>query len=56
VRENVDKLYDKLPGRPAPREAAKPVELPVPEEAPAPTPTNKAAAKKSIDITVDDDD
>ena len=56
VRENVDKLYDKLPGRPAPREAAKPVELPVPEEAPAPAPTNKAAAKKSIDITVDDDD
>lgn len=60
VRENVDKLYDKLPGRPAPREAAKPVELP-PAEAPAqqtltPPPTNKAAAKKSIDITVDDDD
>ena len=60
VRENVDKLYDKLPGRPAPREAAKPVELP-PAEAPAqqtltPPPANKAAAKKSIDITVDDDD
>ena len=59
VRENVDKLYDKLPGRPAPREAAKPVELP-PAEAPAQQtltpPANKAAAKKSIDITVDDDD
>ena len=58
VRENVDKLYDKIPGRPAPREVAKPVELPTPEEAPAapvPAPTNKAAAKKSIDITVDDD-
>ena len=58
VRENVDKLYDKIPGRPAPREVAKPVELPTPEEAPAApvsAPTNKAAAKKSIDITVDDD-
>ena len=60
VRENVDKLYDKIPGRPAPREVAKPVELP-PAEAPAqqtltPPPANKAAAKKSIDITVDDDD
>ena len=59
VRENGDKLYDKLPGRPAPREAAKPVELP-PAEAPAQQPltppANKAAAKKSIDITVDDDD
>ena len=59
VRENVDKLYDKIPGRPAPREVAKPVELP-PAEAPAqqtltPPPANKAAAKKSIDITVDDD-
>ena len=58
VRENVDKLYDKIPGRPAPREVAKPVELPTPAEAPAApvsAPTNKAAAKKSIDITVDDD-
>ena len=59
VRENVDQLYDKIPGRPAPREVAKPVELP-PAEAPAqqtltPPPANKAAAKKSIDITVDDD-
>ncbi len=61
VRENVDKLYDKIPGRPASREVAKPVELPVGEEgaqgagAPAAAPANKAAAKKSIDITVDDD-
>ena len=58
VRENVDKLYDKIPNRPAPRDVAKPVELPAQEEAPAgevPAPANKAAAKKSIDITVDDD-
>ena len=59
VRENVDKLYDKIPGRPAPKDAAKPVEVPA-GEAPAqqtltPLPASKAAAKKSIDITVDDD-
>ena len=54
----MDKLYDKIPNRPAPRDVAKPVELPAQEEAPAgevPAPANKAAAKKSIDITVDDD-
>ena len=58
VRANVDKLYDKLPNRPAPKDVAKPVEMPAQEEAPegaAPAPANKAAAKKSIDITVDDD-
>ena len=53
VRENVNKLYDKVPGRPA-REAAVPVILPVPGPAPE-APTTKAAAKQSIDITVDDD-
>ena len=53
VRENVNKLYDKAPGRPA-REAAVPVILPVPGPAPE-APTTKAAAKQSIDITVDDD-
>ena len=53
VRENVTKLYDKAPGRPA-REAAVPVILPVPGPAPE-APTTKAAAKQSIDITVDDD-
>ena len=53
VRENVNKLYDKAPGRPA-REAAVPVILPVPVPAPE-APTTKAAAKQSIDITVDDD-
>ena len=54
VRANVDKLYDKTPAR-APRAAAVPVELPArPEPAPA-APTTKAAAKQSIDITVDDD-
>ena len=58
VRDNVDKLYDKIPNRPAPREVAKPVEIAPAEEAPgaaAPAPANKTAAKKSIDITVDDD-
>ena len=60
VRDNVDKLYDKIPTRPAAREVAKPVEMPAPEAAPAqqtltPPPANKTAAKKSIDITVDDD-
>ena len=53
VRENVNKLYDKVPGRPA-REAAVPVILPVPGPA-SEAPTTKAAAKQSIDITVDDD-
>ena len=53
VRENVNKLYDKAPGRPA-REAAVPVILPVPGPA-SEAPTTKAAAKQSIDITVDDD-
>ena len=53
VRENVNKLYDKAPGRPA-REAAVPVILPVPGPAPE-APTTKAAAKQSIDITVDAD-
>ena len=54
MRANVDKLYDKTPAR-APRAADVPVELPVrPEPAPA-APTTKAAAKQSIDITVDDD-
>ena len=53
VREKVNKLYDKAPGRPA-REAAVPVILPVPGPAPE-APTTKAAAKQSIDITVDDD-
>ena len=53
VRENVNKLYDKAPGRPA-REAAVPGILPVPGPAPE-APTTKAAAKQSIDITVDDD-
>ncbi len=54
VRANVDKLYDKTPAR-APRAAAVPVELPVPAEATPAAPTTKAAAKQSIDITVDDD-
>lgn len=59
VRENVDKLYDKLP-KPAARSAAKPVELPV-IEMPAPgteppaAPAGRATAKQDIDITVDDD-
>lgn len=54
VRENMDKLLEK-PGRAAadPKAAAAPVEIPAPVEAPAPT--SKAAAKQSIDITVDDD-
>ena len=59
VRENVDKLYDKLP-KPAARSAAKPVELPV-IEMPAPgteppaAPAGRTTAKQDIDITVDDD-
>ena len=59
VRENVDKLYEK-PARPgAARAAAVPVETVAapaaqPEAAPN-SPATKAAAKKSIDITVDDD-
>ena len=55
VRENVDKLYEK-PGKAGAKAAATPVEapaIPTPEE--APVPTSKAAAKQSIDITVDDD-
>ena len=58
VRENVDKLYDKIPNRPAPKDVAKPVEMPDLEEAQqtlAPPPASKTAAKNSIDITVDDD-
>ena len=53
VRENVNKLYDKVPGRPA-GEAAVPVILPVPGPA-SEAPTTKAAAKQSIDITLVDD-
>ena len=56
VRENMEKLLDKSGKAPAdPKDAATPVELPAAEEAPAPAPTSKAAAKQSIDITVDDD-
>ena len=61
VRENVDKLYEK-PGKSGGAKAvATPVETgELPQEAvPAleetPVPTSKAAAKQSIDITVDDD-
>lgn len=53
VRENMDKLFEK----PA-KGGIKPVETAVEtdsDEEPAPTPTSKAAAKQSIDITVDDD-
>ena len=59
VRENVDKLYDKLP-KPAARSAAKPVELPViempaPGTEPSAAPAGRTTAKQDIDITVDDD-
>ncbi len=56
VRENMDKLYEK-PGKAGnPKAAATPVEAPTaaPAEEKA-VPTSKAAAKQSIDITVDDD-
>lgn len=52
VRANMDKLTEK-PGR-AGAASAQPVAVPV-EEAPAPVPTTQAAARQSIDITVDDD-
>ena len=53
VRENVDKLYEKPGKAGGAKAAAKPV-AEVPAE-PAPVPTTRAAAKQSIDITVDDD-
>ncbi len=57
VRENVEKLYEKPGKTGGAREAATPVEIPeaVPAPEAAPAPTSKAAAKQSIDITVDDD-
>lgn len=55
VRENVDKLFEKPGKSGAAKAVATPVEIPEPAEEAAPTPTSKAAAKQSIDITVDDD-
>lgn len=55
VRENVDKLFEKPGKSSAAKAVATPVEIPEPAEEAAPTPTSKAAAKQSIDITVDDD-
>lgn len=56
VRENMEKMFDKAPNAPAPKEVATPVELPTEAvTAPAATPTSRASAKQSIDITVDDD-
>ncbi len=58
VRENVDKLFDKS-AKPGGVRAVTPLaeaaETAAAEEAPAPAPTSRAAAKQSIDITVDDD-
>lgn len=55
VRENMDKLYEKT-GKSGGVKAVEMEEAPAEDEsAPAPVPVAKAAAKQSIDITVDDD-
>ncbi len=55
VRENVDKLYDKMPAvNGNPKEAAKPVVLSTEEAAAAAAPQKAVDVKRDIDITVDD--